>query len=162
MSAALLYIVSLLPSDIQDFAFAMYAELLALITSLGARVDVAFNATNFAATGAMTWTVQAGDQATFSYSLNGKMLSVFLQLNTTTVGGTVAGNNLTIKMPLGLLAAKTFAQCGLAAPAGAATEGVIVSVTTGSNLITVLRYSANWVVGADNTSVNFMADIPVQ
>jgi hypothetical protein len=162
MSAALLYIISILPSDIQDFAFAIFNELSALITSLGTRVDVPFNATNFAATGAMTWTLTAPDQATYSYVLNGKILTVFVQLNTTTVGGTVAGNNLTIKMPNGVLAAKTVAQCGLGAPGGAATEGIIVSVTTGSNLITLLRYAANWIAGADNTSVNFVATIPIQ
>jgi len=162
MSAALLYIISILPSDVQDFAFAIFNELTALITSLSARVDVPFNATNFAATAAMTWTLTAPDQATYSYVLNGKLLTVFVQLNTTTVGGVVAGANLTIKMPLGLLAAKTFAQTGIGAPGGAASEGIIVSVTSGSNLITLLRYSANWVLGADNTSINFTAIIPVQ
>ena len=125
-------------------------------------VDVPFNASDFAATLSMTWTVGAGDVSCYRYSLNGKLLSLWVQLNTTTVGGTVAGANLTLKMPNGLLAAKTWAASAICAPAGAASEGCIISAVAGSNLLTILRYAANWVLGSDNTSVNFQVTVEVQ
>lgn len=48
----------------------------------------AFAAGNFTGNGSMTWTVAAGDVATFAYAIVGKMMTVAFSIITTTVGGT--------------------------------------------------------------------------
>jgi len=123
--------------------------------------DVPFDATNFGATGSMTWTVGSADQVTYQFAILGSLLFIWLRLLNTTVGGTVASQNLTVKMPNGLKAAKTFAAPFLGSPAGP-TEGVIIATTAGSNLLTILRYNANWVAGSDNTDVNGWLVVPIQ
>lgn len=129
--------------------------------TLSPGISKAYDVNDFFATAAMTWTVDLADVANFSYSINGKFIKINLQLNTTTVGGVVAGANLQLKIPNGLLAARNIAGGCLAAPAGAATESVAWSVTAGSNIITILRYAANWVLGANNTSIN-LADVEIE
>jgi hypothetical protein len=124
--------------------------------------DIPYVAGDFGATGAMTWTVDAADVHTFSYSLDGKMLTLTFLLANTTVGGVVAGANLTIKLPNGLLAAQETAQPCLVAPGGGATEGGIAFILAGSNLLTILRYAAAWIVGVNNTDVNGVCIIKVQ
>lgn len=127
----------------------------------GLGVSQPYNVNDFFATAAMTWTVDAGDVSNFSFAIDGKFIRINAQLNTTTVGGVVAGANLQLKIPGGLLAARNMAGVCLAAPAGAATEAVAWSVTAGSNIITILRFAANWVLGANNTSVN-LADVEIE
>lgn len=125
-------------------------------------VDIPFAAANFGATGAMTWTVDAADVRTFAYSLDGKQLTLTFRLVNTTVGGVVAGNNLTIKLPNGMLAAQESAQCALCAPGGSPSEGSIAFAQVGNNLLTILRYAANWIAGANNTDVNGVVIVKVQ
>lgn len=48
----------------------------------------AFNAADYTANGAMTWTVAAGDVTTNAYIINGKMMTWNFVITTTTVGGT--------------------------------------------------------------------------
>lgn len=117
-------------------------------------VDVPFVAGDFFATGAMTWTVEAADLQTFSYSLDGKILTLTFTINTTTIGGVVAGNNLQMKLPGGMLAAKKAVMSCLASPGGGALESVAITTTIGSNVLTILRYAANWIAGANNTGVS--------
>lgn len=124
--------------------------------------DVPFSATDFAATLSMTWTVAAGDVTVYRYALAGKFMMLWLNLTTTTVGGVVAGANLTLKLPNGALAAKAATFNALAAPGGAALEGVAVAAAAGSNLLTILRYAANWIAGADNTAVAFGIVLEIQ
>jgi hypothetical protein len=120
-----------------------------------------YNVNDFFATAAMTWTVDLGDVDNFSYSINGKFIKLNARLINTTIGGVVAGANLQLKIPNGLLAARTITGGCLAAPAGAAVEGAIWGVVPGSNIITILRYAANWVLGANNTTVS-LADAEIE
>ncbi len=56
----------------------------------GDRIAVPYNAANFTGGGAMTWTVDAGDQLRFAYRQRGITLELALFLNVTTIGGTAA------------------------------------------------------------------------
>lgn len=66
----------------------------------GASINVTFNAGDFTANGAMTWTVSAGNVATFAYRVRGAMVLVSLFISNTTVGGTL-NNELLVKIPNG-------------------------------------------------------------
>jgi hypothetical protein len=125
-------------------------------------VSVPFNAADFAATLSMTWTVGALDVTEFSYAIQGNLMFLWLNLTTTTVGGTVTGANLTLKLPAGAVAAKSETFTALAAPGGGSLEGCAVAATAGSNLLTILRYASNWVLGADNTAVAFGIVLRIQ
>lgn len=59
--------------------------------AMGYWVTPTFAAGNFTGSGAMTWTVDAGDVSSYEYSLVGKTLHVNFYLVTTTVGGTPGG-----------------------------------------------------------------------
>ncbi len=67
----------------------------------GAAITVPYNAGNFT-TDAGTWTVDAGDQVTYSFYLTGNILQVFLSLQTTTVVQAGGGpTQLRITLPNG-------------------------------------------------------------
>lgn len=61
-------------------------------------VDVPFNAGDFTALGAQTWTVEAGDVTTFKYIVSGKTMTIVFNIVTSSVGGTPA-NQLLITIP---------------------------------------------------------------
>lgn len=124
--------------------------------------DVAFAAANFGATGSMTWTVDSGDVVTFRYAVWGNLLFIWLNLQTTTVGGTVAGQQLTVKIPGGFTAKKTTGVPGLAGPNGGSLEVFNVTTTAGSTLLTLVRIGADWAAGADNTRLTFETTIEIQ
>ncbi len=124
--------------------------------------DVPFVAADYGATLSMTWIVGAGDVSLYRAARQGTLLSLWLNLATTTVGGTVAGANLTVKLPFGLVAAKSAVFNAIASPGGGAVEGVFVTSTAGSNLLTVVRYASSWVLGSDNTGVAFSIQLEVQ
>lgn len=115
-------------------------------------LNKAFAALDFAATLSMTWSVDAADQTLFKYVKLGKKLLIAIRLNNTTIGGTVAGANLTIKMPDGLLAAQVN-EVPFTGVLSNVPETVFASVAIGSNLITVRRASLNWVAGTNNVDV---------
>jgi hypothetical protein len=117
--------------------------------------DVPYVVGNFTATAAMTWTVDLADQVTFRMGQLGRMLWLNVRLTGTTVGGVVAGANLQILIPGGFTIRNESIFPALAAPGGGASEGAIGFATAGSNKISVLRYAANWVLGANNTDVGF-------
>lgn len=96
-----------------------------------AAIPVPFAASDFAATAAMTWTVALANVTTFAYVLEGKKLTLWLRLRNTTVGGVVAGANLTFKLPNGWLAALETVHSVIAAPGGLASEGIIAFTQVG-------------------------------
>lgn len=65
----------------------------------GTWVDVAFNAGNFTTTGGGTWTVASGDQAMYAYREAGKLMTLNVNLSTTTIAG--APTELNIAIPNG-------------------------------------------------------------
>lgn len=62
----------------------------------GVPIDVAFTAGDFTGQSAMTWTVASGDLTTFKYQQNGTILSVWLEVRSSSVGGTPAANLLAL------------------------------------------------------------------
>jgi len=66
-----------------------------------------FSAGNFAASGAITWTVDAGDVGSYEYAQIGKTLIVSFYLSTTTVGGTIAAGDYLKLNLFGFTAAKS-------------------------------------------------------
>lgn len=124
--------------------------------------DPVFNAADFGATGSMSWTVDSGDVVTFRYGILGLLMFIWLNLQTTTVGGTVAGQQLTVKIPGGFTAKKTTGVPGLAGPGGGGLETFNVTTTAGSNLLTLVRIGADWVAGSNNTRLTFETAIEIQ
>lgn len=70
----------------------------------GGGIVVPYSAASFSAGGGMSWTVEAGDVITQRYVLTGRVLTVWLALYTTSVGGTL-GNTLLYTLPAGYQAA---------------------------------------------------------
>jgi hypothetical protein len=64
----------------------------------GGWIDVAYSAGNFAAGGAMTWTVDAADQKTYAFWLKGNTLFFEFDIRTTSIGG-VLNAFITIAIP---------------------------------------------------------------
>lgn len=91
---------------------ARVGDLLDDIDLIGVWQSPAFNAADYTASGAMTWTLDSGDVVTRAYVLIGKgtagsgTLTVAWDLITTTVGGTV-GTGLRMAIPGGYTAART-------------------------------------------------------
>jgi hypothetical protein len=65
----------------------------------GAPITVPFNAGNFTASGAMTWTVGAGNVTDQSYRVSGQWLIYSVNVSSTTIGG-VVDVELRIALPL--------------------------------------------------------------
>jgi hypothetical protein len=77
-----------------------YNQIDDVIVTVGAWVDIAFNAANFSAPSPMMWTVASGDQVTFGYALAGRLATVLVNLSATTVGGTLSAAPLQIGLPI--------------------------------------------------------------
>lgn len=65
--------------------------------------SVAFSAGNFTGNGSMTWTFDAGDQVAFRYEVILNTMTVFVDIQNTTVGGTL-NTALQIAIPGGYAA----------------------------------------------------------
>jgi hypothetical protein len=72
----------------------------------GAWLTRAFSAGNYVGSGAMTWTVDAGDVLGERFELKGRTATLFVALQTTTVGGTPSAS-LNIMIPNGWTCAAT-------------------------------------------------------
>jgi hypothetical protein len=122
-------------------------------TAIGEWLAVAFNAGDFTANGAMTWTVEAGDLTTFAYALVGKTLLVAVIIQTTSVGGT-PNTYLQVKLPGGLVAARSTYTPAFAQDNGAAQEVAIARTIAGqSNLYIGRLGGANWSLATNATSI---------
>lgn len=120
------------------------------ITSFAA---VPFNASNFTASGSMTWTVTSSEVTTLAYSLMGKRMTVLFELASTTVGGVVSPN-LQIAIPLGKVAYSTTRNMMLYNDNGGADTLGYVIATAGSSVLQLRKLaSANWTLATTNTSV---------
>jgi cell division protein FtsW (lipid II flippase) len=106
-------------------------------------MDVPFNAGDFTANGAMTWTVQAGDVTTFQVFYHDTGTTVVFTLVTTTVGG-VANSELRIAVPFAGTIAKTVTVPFVYTNSGTETIGVL-SAIAGNSFFTLKKAGgANW------------------
>lgn len=121
--------------------------------ALGAWTQVAYNSGNFTASGAMTWTVDSGDQGIYDYTLIGKTMIVVFTISNTDVGGT-AGISLQLAVPGGFTAARQAVNPIHITDAGTLSIGYAVVATGGTVILLRKANNANWTLTTgDNTSV---------
>ncbi len=119
----------------------------------GAWITGAFSAGDFTGSGAMTWTVDAGDVLTFKYRLLGRTLTMMFNINTSTVGGT-AGAILYMKIPAGFACALSFDATYFYSDAGGAYLQYYVDVGAGGTTMGCLKQgAATWTLTTNLTQV---------
>jgi hypothetical protein len=124
-------------------------------TPMGEWTVVAFNAADFTAIGAMTWTVASGDLNSYTYTLWGKTMLLAFKISTSTVGG-VANSELRIAIPGGYVVATNFTTSNpIAVYQGAWVQGWAEAASAEAyiRLYTPGFGAANWVLGVDTTYV---------
>lgn len=125
----------------------------------GGFIQATFNAGDFAANGAMTWTVAAGDVAADGYLVVGRALALAFRYNTTTVGG-VANNLLLKTIPNGY----TF-SAGWDAIYFAADNAVNTTGWAFNNSATQIAFArlagGAWTLCVDNTKIAGSLLVPI-
>lgn len=149
------------------FAEAVYANFSGFFErgrtiALGEWIAVTYAAGNFtASTG--TWTVDAGDQITYAYTLIGKTMHLAFYIDTTDVSAAAA--HLRLAIPGGFTAARQIHQPFQAIDAaGAAVTGLarVVAAGTFVELYSTMNAGAWTITAADNTAVRGMLTFEVQ
>jgi len=120
-------------------------------TALGEWTAVAYNSANYTAS-AGTWTVDSGDQVTYSYTLVGKTLTLVFFIQTTDVSSAAA---LRIAIPDGYTAAKATRNPCQIFDAGTVGEGLAYVAAGGTYVSIGSGIAGNnfGVTSADNTYV---------
>lgn len=126
-------------------------RLFGLSTAPGLWTAVAHSAGNFTSDSG-SWTVDAGDQTTYAYTLVGKTMTVAFAIVTSDVGGTPT--QLRIAIPGGFTAAKTIYNTCYTIDAGTPGLG-IATVSASGTVIQVFRQgAAAWTTtSGDDTQV---------
>lgn len=132
----------------------------------GAWITPTFAAGDFTGSGAMTWTVAAGDVTTYAYYLRGRALTVAYRIVTATIGGG-SDRPVNIKIPGGFTAAKTMDAVGRSVDNGGAMVAGAILVSGGATTIghfaTVSSLTGNWTnPSADNMQAIGQITIEVQ
>jgi hypothetical protein len=127
----------------------------------GVWTSVAYAAGNFTASSG-NWTVDAGDQTTFSYMLVGKTMTVAFWIVSTDVSATPA--TLQIPIPGGYTAAKNMRTMISATDAGTSDIGMAQVLAGGTTIYFYKdKTGANWTTtAADNTNVLGMITFEIQ
>lgn len=115
----------------------------------------AYDAGDFTANGAMTWTVDAADVTTYAYLIEGKKMTVSIAIRQSTVGG-VADTVLYVAIPASKTATKAMqnAAAFIVDNGAAAEAGGVIGVGSGATVIYFNRLnSVNWTLSANNTWV---------
>jgi hypothetical protein len=120
----------------------------------GSWIAPTFNAADYSAVGAMTWTLTAGDVIAQRYRLSGKTMSIEFYLATTTVGGTL-NNALYLTAPL--WGGFTLASQSASRLAYMLDNNVLVDAFARGNAGTVIQLFktsfANWAASTNLTQV---------
>jgi hypothetical protein len=126
-------------------------------------LSVPWVAGNFTGSGAMTWTVEVGDQGDFHYSVVGKTMTMWFYLSTTTVGGT-PDTVLYILIPGGFIPAiTTKALIEVLDNSSAKTGSAVAAI--GVNRIAVYNAvsgGTNWTASTNATAVRGQITFAVQ
>jgi len=147
-------------------ADALYSQLghtHTLASTTGSFTTPAYDASQFTASGTMTWGVDAGDVVTRSYALIGtKLLLLTWVIQATDVGG-VASNALRLALPVGVSAKQANCFQIYYDAGGAAAQG-FCSVSAGGTYVELFKAGgASWTLtSADNTRVQGFALIEIQ
>lgn len=128
----------------------------------GGFITVPYNAANFFGPAGMTWTVDSGDQDTYAYLLVQRMLTVFLWIRTSSIGGTTLGPPIYATLPGGFTAARNVGTLCMLVNNGPRSTGQF-SCGGGSTTINVNLLSfANLVASTDTTEVFGQMTLEVQ
>lgn len=155
-----------LPAAVRKELEALVSTLNAWLSKHGTWQDVSYDATNFSGVGLMTWTVGPECVTTFTYQINGDDMRIWLELNATTVGGTV-GSELRVLIPAGKTAGRT-----IRTPIRVLDNGVTYSIgdivaTTGSRYLALHRFNPttwaleNWSAATKTTCLWGTFDFPL-
>jgi hypothetical protein len=108
-----------------------------------------------------SWTVDAGDVGTYAYKLDGRRLTVWFQLSTTTVAS--AGAGLNIALPAGFVAsAKTTILPFFYNDNGGTTTVGTSEVDPSTAIIRLLKVGfGNWAAATNTTAVFGLVDVEV-
>jgi hypothetical protein len=108
----------------------------------------AFNAGNFSGSGAMTWTVEAGDVTTYAYTITGKKMTVAFVIGPSVIGGTPS-DTVCIKVPTSKTIAKTmYGVCmSYNNSVWAAARMVALAIDTWIRISINVEESAAWTAG---------------
>jgi hypothetical protein len=137
---------------------ARVGDLLDDIDLIGVWISPAFDAADYTASGAMTWTLASGDVITRASMLLGKgaagsgTLTVAWDLITTTIGG-VVGTNLRMAIPGGYTAARTVTNAFAYQQAGVWATGYaqVVAGSTFISFYTSTFGTTNWALSTNLT-----------
>lgn len=122
-------------------------------TAEGHWTSVAFSAANFTGNGAMTWTLAAGDQVRYAYTLIGKTIIIDYVFATSSVGG-VADTILLVAAPGGVTFASATHQMNVAvASDNAVVVDAYVQVIDATHWGFLKRDGSAWTAAADTTAV---------
>lgn len=119
----------------------------------GAWIVPTFAAGDYTANGSMTWTVESAD-ATISYYIIGRKMTVAFRLATTTIGGSV-NSLLWIKIPGGHSANRiAYAPVWITLQGPVREVGYAAAALHGATLISISRLAeGNWILSTNTTYV---------
>lgn len=121
---------------------------------MGEWTDVPWTPANFAASGGMTWTPTAAQQALFHFTLLGKTLIVQFDFELTSISG--GANQLLLTIPEHFISKKT---CDAGAMDGGGTDnGASVTtklgVTASGTFIRIIKSdNTNWAASVNNSTI---------
>lgn len=120
----------------------------------GAWITPTFAAGDYTASGAMSWTVGAGDVSTMAYRLSGSILEILFYLAATTVGGTPNTQLLRV-VPGGFTIAKAFTSTTRTTNNGTSQVGLFTSAALATQLSVFVDATgtSNWAASTDNSGV---------
>jgi hypothetical protein len=119
-----------------------------------------FNAGDFTASGAMTWTVAAGNVAEYAYTSLNRTMTVSFVLNATTVAGTPSFA-LQVRLPLGKVALKQVVSTVYISDNGVQSIGY-ATTNIGSPWIQISKVNfANFAASAGATQIHGQITLPL-
>lgn len=120
--------------------------------NLGEWTTPTFAAGNFAAGGAMTWTVSSGNVTNFQYALVGKTMQINWSIVSTTIGGTPS-STLTIAVPGGFTIAKDVRTRCIVLNNAVYTDAMVYALS-GATILRIYKdptTTTNYTAGATET-----------
>lgn len=121
----------------------------------GTFISIPFNAGDYTGSGSMTWTVDAGDVATYAYFLNGRVMSVAVFNTLTSVGGT-PDYFLQILLPNGYtIAATAIIPCQVIEIALYSTGLMIANIAVSTTQVLFVKdfVATPWAASTNQTAI---------
>lgn len=127
----------------------------------GTAITVPYLSGNFTGSGTLIWTVELADQAVFEYYLKGRVITVWITIDVSSVSG--SGSDLRVTIPDGYIAAKTFNSAILGSDNATQIAGFWY-VQNGATFIALERNlsGSTWTTSTDATSIKVVATFEVQ